>query len=75
MRHVDNKLNAYLIEAVKEDDVAKTKKLIEEKSLDLAFVYIDEYNVMNGRYLAGWCPTVERGAVIVSSWRTLPMMN
>lgn len=48
--------------------VARTKKLIEEKNLDFVFVYFDEYNVMNGRYLTGWCPTVERGAVIVSNY-------
>ncbi|MHB1483697.1 MAG: M24 family metallopeptidase [Saccharofermentanales bacterium] len=46
--------------------IEAVKKLLNEKNLDLAFVYFDEYNVMNGRYLTGWCPTVERGAVIVA---------
>jgi Xaa-Pro aminopeptidase len=43
--------------------------LAECSKVDLLFVYYDEYNVMNGRYLTGWCPTIERGAVIVSGFR------
>lgn len=35
--------------------IVKTKRLIEEHDLDFVFVYFDEYNVMNGRYLTGWC--------------------
>lgn len=48
--------------------VEKVRRLIDEKGLDFAFVYYDEYNVMNGRYLTGFCPTIERGAVILSNY-------
>jgi Xaa-Pro aminopeptidase len=48
--------------------IGNVKRLIEKKNIDFAFVYFDEYNVMNGRYLTGWCPSVERGAVIVSRY-------
>lgn len=51
-----------------ESRVKKTRILAEEKELDFLFVYFDEYNVMNGRYLTGWCPSIERGAVIVSRY-------
>jgi Xaa-Pro aminopeptidase len=44
-------------------------RLAEENGADFLFVYYDEYNVMNGRYLTGWCPTIERGAVIISRFR------
>jgi Xaa-Pro aminopeptidase len=46
--------------------IKKARGLLEEKGLDFLFVYFDEFNVMNGRFLTGWCPSVERGAVIVS---------
>jgi len=46
----------------------KAKEIIEKYKLDFMFVYFDEYNVMNGRYLTGWCPTVERGAVVLSNY-------
>jgi Xaa-Pro aminopeptidase len=49
-----------------ESRVQKARELAREKGLDFLFVYFDEFNVMNGRYLTGWCPSVERGAVIVS---------
>jgi Xaa-Pro aminopeptidase len=48
--------------------IEKVKKLALDKELDFIFIYFDEYNIMNGRYLTGWCPTVERGAVIVSNY-------
>ena len=48
--------------------IGKVKKLAEDKNLDFIFVYFDEYNVMNGRYLTGWCPTIERGAAIISNY-------
>ena len=48
--------------------LGKVKGLIDKHNLDFLFVYFDEYNVMNGRYLTGWCPTVERGAVVVSNY-------
>ena len=50
-----------------EQRMGKVRHLVDRKGLDLIFVYFDELNVMNGRYLTGWCPSVERGAVIVSN--------
>ena len=47
----------------------KALRLAEKNKVDFLFVYYDEYNVMNGRYLTGWCPTIERGAVIISAYR------
>lgn len=49
----------------RDNRIQSVKQLLEKNDLDFAFVYFDEYNVMNGRYLTGWCPSVERGAVIV----------
>jgi Xaa-Pro dipeptidase len=43
----------------------KVRALLSEQDADFLFVYFDEYNVCNGRYLTGWCPTIERGAVIL----------
>jgi Xaa-Pro aminopeptidase len=54
-------------QAEHEARVKKARALADAKGLDFLFVYFDEFNVMNGRYLTGWCPSVERGAVIVSS--------
>lgn len=48
--------------------IEKVKNLAQQKNLDFIFVYFDEYNIMNGRYLTGWCPTIEKGAVIVSNY-------
>jgi len=48
---------------------ASALSLAERSKVDFLFVYYDEYNVGNGRYLTGWCPTIERGAVIVSGFR------
>ncbi len=48
--------------------MGKVRQLVDRKGLDFIFVYFDEHNVMNGRYLTGWCPSVERGAVIVSPY-------
>ena len=47
--------------------IRRVRQLVEEKGLDFIFVYFDEFNIMNGRWLTGWCPSVERGAVIVSN--------
>jgi Xaa-Pro aminopeptidase len=47
----------------------RAEELLKRNGVDILFVYFDEYNVMNGRYLTGWCPTIERGAVIVSGYR------
>lgn len=45
--------------------MVQIRTLMEKSELDFLFIYFDEYNVMNGRYLTGWCPSVERGAVVV----------
>jgi len=38
---------------------------LKEKSLDLALIYYDEFNIGNGWYLTGWCPQFESGAVLI----------
>ncbi len=45
--------------------IVKVKQILQEKDLDFAFVYYDEFNVGNGWYLTGWCPQFESGAVLV----------
>jgi len=45
--------------------IIKIKGLLEEKDLDFAFVYYDEFNLANGWYLTAWCPQFESGAVLV----------
>ncbi|MBN1837598.1 MAG: aminopeptidase P family protein [Spirochaetales bacterium] len=52
-----------------ENRCRRALELAERHEVDFLFVYYDEYNVMNGRYLTGWCPTIERGAVIISAYR------
>jgi Xaa-Pro aminopeptidase len=41
------------------------RRILEEKKLDIALVYYDEFNIGNGWYLTGWCPQFESGAVLV----------
>lgn len=48
--------------------IKRVKEINAKHDLDFIFVYFDEYNVMNGRYLTGWCPSIERGAVVVSDY-------
>ena len=48
-----------------EKRLAKVRALLEEKDLDMALVYYDEFNIGNGWYLTGWCPQFETGAVLV----------
>jgi Xaa-Pro aminopeptidase len=45
--------------------MTKVQKILEEKEIDLAIVYFDEYNNMNGRYLTGWTPFFDKSAVII----------
>ncbi len=45
--------------------MGKVRKLLDEKGLDIALVYYDEFNIGNGWYLTGWCPQFESGAVLV----------
>ncbi len=55
----------YLIKSESENRLAAVRKILEEKNLDLALVYYDEFNIGNGWYLTGWCPQFESGAVLV----------
>ncbi|MDD5521537.1 MAG: Xaa-Pro peptidase family protein [Kiritimatiellae bacterium] len=55
----------YLEKTESEGRIAKVKKLLKEKNLDLALVYYDEFNIGNGWYLTGWCPQFESGSVLV----------
>ena len=45
--------------------IEKVRAILQEKDLDFAFVYYDEFNVGNGWYLTAWCPQFESGAVLV----------
>lgn len=45
--------------------INRVKALLEEKKLDFALVYYDEFNLANGWYLTAWCPQFESGAVLV----------
>ena len=56
---------AYLIQSECDNRIAKVRQMLEEKNLDLALVYYDEFNIGNGWYLTGWCPQFESGAVLV----------
>lgn len=47
--------------------VERVRGILNVKSLDLALVYYDEFNIGNGWYLTGWCPQFESGAVLVPS--------
>ncbi len=55
----------YLIHSECEERIAKVRSLLEEKNLDLALVYYDEFNIGNGWYLTGWCPQFESGTVLI----------
>ncbi|MFA6715230.1 MAG: Xaa-Pro peptidase family protein [Victivallaceae bacterium] len=55
----------YLIQSECDQRIAKVRNLLEEKNLDLALVYYDEFNIGNGWYLTGWCPQFESGAVVI----------
>jgi len=56
---------AYLERLEGEKRIAKVRELLERKSLDIALVYYDEFNIGNGWYLTGWCPQFESGAVLI----------
>ena len=55
----------YLIQSECDERIAKVRALMEEKDLDLALVYYDEFNIGNGWYLTGWCPQFESGTVLI----------
>jgi len=55
----------YLSREERDIRLAKVHRILEEKNLDLALVYYDEFNIGNGWYLTGWCPQFESGAVLI----------
>ena len=55
----------YLGQEERDTRLSKVQAILEEKDLDLALVYYDEFNIGNGWYLTGWCPQFESGAVLV----------
>jgi Xaa-Pro aminopeptidase len=56
---------AYLNKVEGDARIARVKNLLDEKNLDAALVYYDEFNIGNGWYLTGWCPQFESGAVFI----------
>ncbi len=55
----------YLIKSESENRLNAVRNILEERNLDLALIYYDEFNIGNGWYLTGWCPQFESGAVLV----------
>ncbi|MHC4871793.1 MAG: M24 family metallopeptidase [Planctomycetota bacterium] len=55
----------YLIQSECDARIEKVRALLEDKNLDLALVYYDEFNIGNGWYLTGWCPQFESGTVLI----------
>jgi Xaa-Pro aminopeptidase len=55
----------YLTREERDSRLVRLREVMEKKSLDLALVYYDEFNIGNGWYLTGWCPQFESGAVLV----------
>jgi len=55
----------YLTKEESEARIARVRKLLADKNLDIALVYYDEFNIGNGWYLTGWCPQFESGAVLI----------
>ncbi|MBL7648145.1 MAG: aminopeptidase P family protein [Candidatus Hydrogenedentes bacterium] len=55
----------YLGTSERDARLANVRRIMQEKDLDLALVYYDEFNIGNGWYLTGWCPQFESGAVLV----------
>ncbi|GAA4435566.1 Xaa-Pro peptidase family protein [Ravibacter arvi] len=56
---------SYLPQSESEVRIASVRRILEEKNLDLALVYYDEFNIGNGWYVTGWCPQFESGAVLI----------
>ncbi|OHB56431.1 MAG: hypothetical protein A2Y12_06255 [Planctomycetes bacterium GWF2_42_9] len=55
----------YLAKEERDFRLNKVRELMKEKSLDVALIYYDEFNIGNGWYLTGWCPQFESGAVLI----------
>ena len=43
----------------------QVQNILQEKGLDFALIYYDEFNLGNGWYLTAWCPQFESGTVLV----------
>ncbi|MFH1476301.1 MAG: Xaa-Pro peptidase family protein [Verrucomicrobiota bacterium] len=56
---------AYLTDQERDSRMEQVRKLLQDRKLDIALVYYDEFNIGNGWYLTGWCPQFESGAVLV----------
>jgi Xaa-Pro aminopeptidase len=56
---------AYLSREERDRRLDSVRRIMRQKSLDVALVYYDEFNIGNGWYLTGWCPQFESGAVLV----------
>jgi Xaa-Pro aminopeptidase len=56
---------AYYNTAELNDRVGKIKKILQDRDLDFAVIYYDEFNVANGWYITAWCPQFESGAVLI----------
>lgn len=55
----------YLSNTERDARLSNVRRIMNEKNLDLALVYYDEFNIGNGWYLTGWCPQFESGAVLI----------
>lgn len=55
----------YLSREERDNRLGRVRRIMREKSLDIALIYYDEFNIGNGWYLTGWCPQFESGAVLV----------
>ena len=55
----------YLSSNERDARLSNVRRIMNEKNLDLALVYYDEFNIGNGWYLTGWCPQFESGAVLI----------
>lgn len=56
---------AYYDLAQYQNRLTKLRELLEQRGLDCALIYYDEFNLANAWYLSGWCPQFESGAVLV----------
>lgn len=55
----------YLSQEERDERLSKVQTIVKDKSLEMALVYYDEFNIGNGWYLTGWCPQFESGAVLL----------
>jgi len=55
----------YLTKKERDARLTRLRAIMEDRDLDIALVYYDEFNIGNGWYLTGWCPQFESGAVLV----------